>query len=325
MCDAFLMLAQAPEGLSCFLIPRWRPDGEKNALHIQRLKPKLGNRSNASSEIEFAGAWARMVGEPGRGVATIIEMVRHTRLDCAFGGASLIRRAVAEALHFSAQRWTFGRRVVEQPLMQNVLADLCLESEAATALAFRLARSYDENDTVDGAAAFGRVATPVTKYWVTKRETTVVREALECFGGNGYVEEQPMARLFRESPLNSIWEGAGNVQCLDLLRALGREPAALDAFFGELELAADSSREFDSAISDLRAAFRDTATLEVRARRVVERMALALQASLLIRNAPTAVADAFVRSRIAGDSGGALGTLPHDVDFGAIIERSMPA
>lgn len=326
MCDAFLVLAYAPEGISCFLVPRFRPDGSQNPIRFLRLKEKVGNRSNASSEIEFHGAWARMVGEPGRGIATILEMVRHTRLDCTLGGASLIRRCVAEAMNHASGRWAFGRPLAEQPLMRNVLADLALESEAATAMAFRLAALFDRAPTDAAAAALCRGLTPIAKYWVTKRETAVAREALECHGGNGFIEEGPMARLYRESPLNSIWEGAGNVQCLDFLRAARREPEAIEAvfaFLGAHRQGSDSS--YDRALDAAVAAARDAATVEVSARRIVERLALLFQTALLTAHAPPSVAEAFGRSRLGGEHGAALGTLPPDVDFDAIIERSAVA
>lgn len=324
MCDAFLVLAQAPGGLSCFLVPRFLEDGTRNTLAFQRLKSKLGNRSNASSEVIYENTAGWMVGEEGRGVATIIEMVRHTRLDCAVGAASLMRRCVAEAIHHAQHRATFGKRLVDHALMQNVLADLCLESEAATALAFRMARAFDEADGDEQAAAFGRLATPVGKYWATKRESTVAREALECLGGNGYVEEGPMPRLFRESPLNAVWEGAGNVQCLDVLRAMQREPRCVEAFAIELDRARGADRRFDAYADRALAALREVDTLEVRARRVVEQLGLALQAALLLQAGNEAVSDAFIGSRIAGDWGAMLGTLGAGVAYSEIIARSTP-
>ncbi|MEP0547191.1 MAG: isovaleryl-CoA dehydrogenase [Rhodothermales bacterium] len=326
MSDAFLVLAQAEGGLSCFLLPRWTPDGEVNALHFQRLKDKLGNRSNASAEVEFDGAWARLVGEEGRGVATIIEMVRHTRLDCALGSAATLRRAVAEATHHCAHRHVFGKRLIDQPLMQNVLADLCLESEAATALALRLARGFDEAGD-EQQAKFTRLGTAVGKYWVTKRAVAGVAEAMECLGGNGYVEESGMPRLYRDVPVNAIWEGSGNVQCLDVLRAVQRDPETLAAGLAEIRLASGSNPALDAHIDRLDAAFADSHALEARARRLVEGLALALQASLLVRHAPAAVSDAFCAARLGdGFAGGGLafGTLPADTDFRAIIERSRP-
>ncbi len=326
MCDAFLVLAQTNAGLSCFLLPRFTPDGELNSFHIQRLKDKLGNRSNASSEIEFQGAWARMVGEEGRGVRTIIEMVSHTRLDCTIGSTSGMRNAVAQATHHARNRSAFGRRLIEQPLMENVLADLCLESEAATASVMRLARAYDEAAAGDRSAALlQRLATPVLKYWVCKRAPWHAAEALECFGGNGYAEESGMPRLFRESPLMSIWEGSGNVQCLDAMRAMAKSPESCDAFFAEIDKAAGADPRLDHHTEGLRKQLGgDPETLEVRARRVVEGMALAFQASMLVRHGNPAVADAFCASRLAGDWGDAFGTLPASTDFRTIIERSAP-
>ena len=326
MCDAFLVLAQSEGGLSCFLLPRFTPDGERNRIHIQRLKDKLGNRSNASSEVEFRGAWAQMVGEEGRGVPTIIEMVNHTRLDCVIGGAGGMREAVAAAIHHTSQRAAFGKLLIEQPLMKNVLADLAIESEAATIGMMRLARSYDESAAGDqGAIEFRRLANAVLKYWVNKRAPAHAAEALECFGGNGFVEESGMPRLYRESPLNGIWEGSGNVQCLDVLRGMAKNPAALEAFLGEVAEAAGSDERLDAAVEDLKSEFGDIETIESRARRVVERMALVLQASLLLRFGDEAVADAFCASRLAGDSGRAFGTLPAGTDFDRIIARHAVA
>ena len=318
MSDAFLVLAQAPAGLTCFLVPRVLPDGSRNALRLERLKDKLGNRSNASAEIALDGAWARRVGEEGRGVPTIAEMVNHTRLDCVLGSTALMRRAVAEATHHAAHRRAFGRVLVEQPLMANVLADLCVEAEAATALALRLARAYDEGDL-----PFRRLATAVAKYWVCKVTPAHVAEALECLGGNGYVEESGLPRLFRESPLNSIWEGAGNVNCLDVLRAAAKLPESVDAVLAEVELAAGDER-LDRALAALRRELADPEDLESRARLVVERMALLLQASLLLRHAPAEVADAFCATRLAGEGGRAYGTLPRGTDCAAIVERHRP-
>ncbi len=324
MCDAFLTLAQTSKGLSCFLLPRLLPSGARNGFQLQRLKDKLGNRSNASSEVEFHGARARMVGEEGRGVPTIIEMVRHTRLDCAFGSAATMRRAVAEALHHCAHRHAFGKKLLEQPLMQNVLADLCIESEAATALALRLARGFDESPHDEGQRKFTRLSTAVGKYWITRRVVAVVAEALECLGGNGYVEESPLPRLYRDAPLNSIWEGSGNVQCLEMLRAVKKDAATLEMTLQEIRTARGGNRHFDSFTVRLERELSDSTQLETRARRIAELLALALQGSLLIRHAPPEVAEAFCASRLAGDSGLALGTLPAGTDFEAIIERSRP-
>ncbi len=318
MCDAFLVLAQAPGGLTCFLLPRVLPDGERNAFRIERLKDKLGNRSNASAEIRLEEAWAARVGEEGEGVSTIIEMVVHTRLDCVLGSTALMRRAVAEATHHAAHRAAFGRLLSEQPLHQNVLADLCLDSEAATATALRLARSVDEDDY-----AFRRVATAVAKYWICKATPPLVAEALECIGGNGYVEESALPRLYRESPLNSIWEGAGNVNALDLLRAAAREPATIDALLAEIQLAAGADERLDRAAARLRVELGGD-DLEPRARRISELAALCLQGSLLVRHAPAEVSDAFCATRLGGEGGRAYGTLPRGVDCAAIVERHRP-
>jgi len=342
MSDLFLVLAQArspggeAEGLSCFLMPRVLPDGARNAMHIQRLKDKLGNHSNASSEIELHGAWARMVGEPGRGVPTIIEMVGHTRLDCVIGSAAGMRAAVVSATHHVENRMAFGKLLIEQPLMRNVIADLCLEAEATTALAMRLARAYDDaaldvgfgahspEDSSD-AQLFKRLATAVGKYWACKRAPNHAFEAMECLGGSGYVEESGMPRLYREAPLASIWEGSGNVMSLDVLRALVREPRTLEVFMHELRLAQGADPRLDARVAELESQFAgDPATLESRARRVVESMALCLQGSLLVRHAPGAVSDAFCAARLAGDGGLEYGTLPAGTDFETIIARSRP-
>ncbi|HYN35937.1 MAG TPA: acyl-CoA dehydrogenase family protein [Actinomycetota bacterium] len=321
MCDAFLVLAQTDRGLSCFLLPRVLPDGARNAFHIQRLKDKLGNRSNASSEVEFDSAWAVMIGEPGRGVPTIIEMVNHTRLDCILGSTGLMRRATAEAIHHATYRSAFGRRLVEQPLMKNVLADLSIESEAALVTAMRIARSFDESANSEQEKWFRRIATAVSKYWVCKSATWHVAEALECLGGNGYVESSGMPRLYRETPLNSIWEGSGNVNCLDVLRALGREPESFEAWLTEVELAAGQP-DLEIYVGELKKELSDdVGTLETRARSIVERMGTALQASLLLRFGDPEVASAFCRSRLRGERGRAYGTLPPDVDFDSIIDR----
>jgi putative acyl-CoA dehydrogenase len=325
MCDAFLILAQAERGISCFLFPRWTPDGERNRFRLVRLKDKLGNRSNASSEVEFDGAWARLVGEEGAGIRTIIEMVNHTRLDCALGSAAGMRAGTVEAIRHADHRSAFGRALVDQPLMQNVLADLCVESEAATVSALRLARSYD--DSIAGeerAEALKRIANPVLKYWICKREPVHVAECLECLGGNGYVEESGMPRLLRQAPLNSIWEGSGNVQCLDVLRTMATSRGALEAFFAELEEAAGDSR-LDPYTARLRADLAEPADIDARARDLVERMALALQASLLLRFSDSAVAEVFCSSRLGENWGRAFGTLPRGTDFNRVIERHRAA
>jgi putative acyl-CoA dehydrogenase len=323
MCDAFLVLAQAPGGLSCFLLPRVLPDGSRNAFHIQRLKDKLGNRSNASSEIELDGATAWLVGEEGKGVRTIIEMVNHTRLDCIIGSASLMRQAVAQATHHTAHRSAFGRLLSEQPLMINVLADLAIESEATTILMMRLAGALDRSaDTAE--SHFRRLALAVSKYWTCKRAIGVVAEALECHGGNGYVEESILPRLYREAPLNSIWEGSGNVNALDVLRAMDREPESVTAFIAEVEEARGSDPCLDRATAELKKDLSNGARVEAGARRLVERMAVVLEGSLLVRYGDGAVADAFCASRLGGDWGHSFGTLPQGLHLASIVQRHRP-
>jgi putative acyl-CoA dehydrogenase len=325
MCDLFLVLAQTDEGITCFALPRVLPDGSRNAgFQLQRLKDKLGNRANASSEVEFRGALARMVGEPGRGVPTIIEMVNHTRLDCVIGTAGGMRAAVANATWHAAHRSAFGARLIKQPLMLNVLADLAIESEAATVVALRLARAYDEAPADPRADAFKRLATAVSKYHVCKRAPGHAYEALECLGGNGYVEASGMPRLYREAPLASIWEGSGNVMALDVLRALAKSPEALDVFFAEVDEAAGADARLDAFASATRDEFTSHDAIEPRARRIVERMALCLQGSLLVRHAPEAVADAFCAARLQGDAGLNYGTLPPGADAAAIVARHAP-
>ncbi len=317
MSDAFLVLAQAPSGMTCFLLPRWH-DGRRNGFHIQRLKAKLGNRSNASGEVEFASAHARRIGEEGRGVPAIIEMVRHTRLDCVIGSAALIRQALSQAIHHCRHRSAFGKLLIEQPLMQNVLADLALESEAATLLTMRLARAFDQG------GSFARLATAVAKYWICKRAAASVGEALECLGGNGFVEECIMPRLFRESPLNSIWEGSGNVICLDILRAMRKEPESVDSLVAEIRLAKGEDARFDAFAGGLESRLQQEAS-EVEARRLAEDLALALQASLLIRHSPSFVSDAFCRTRLGGEGGRAFGTLPARVESRKVLDRAFSA
>jgi putative acyl-CoA dehydrogenase len=324
MSDAFLMLAQAPSGLSCFLVPRWKPDGTRNAIHIERLKDKLGDRSNASSEIELFRTWGALVGEEGRGVRTIIEMVNHTRLDCVLGSTAIMRQGVVQALWHTHFRHAFGALLDEQPLMANVLADLVLESQAATVAAMRLARAFGADAHDEHEQRLKRLATPIIKYWTCKRAPQHAAEALECLGGAGYVEESDLPRLFRQSPLNGVWEGSGNVICLDVLRAIARDPASLDAFFDEVSIAAGTDRRLDERVEALRKECADLDDIERRARRLVEQLATVFQASLLLRHAPPAVADAFCASRIAGDSGRAFGTLPRGVDLQAIIARGRP-
>ncbi len=318
MCDAFLMLAQAAGGLSCFFVPRFLPDGAPNALHFQRLKDKLGNRSNASSEVELHGACGWMLGEAGRGVPVIIEMVQHTRLDCVTGTAGILRAALTEALHHARCRRAFGAPLLDQPLMRAVLADLALESEAATALALRLARAFDHPDD-SHETLLRRVLTPAAKYWVCKRGPQFTAEAMEVLGGNGYVEDSGLPRLYREAPVNSIWEGSGNVMCLDVLRALARAPEALDALAAEIVPAADPLA--DAALARVRRQLAARPAAEARARPLPDRLVLAVQAALLRRHAPAFVAEAFGASRLAGLSG-AFGALPPSADTRAILERA---
>ena len=323
MCDLFLVLAQAPGGLSCFLVPRVLPDGSRNVFRVQRLKDKLGNRSNASSEPEFDGTVAWLVGPEGRGVRTIIDMVNCTRLDCVMMSAALMRKTLVEAGHHARHRTAFGARLMDQPLMRNVLADLALESEAATTLTLRLAGAADRAVRGDaGEQAFRRIATAVGKYWVTKRGPAFTAEALECLGGNGYVEDSGMPRHYREAPLLSIWEGSGNVNALDVLRALGREPGTADALFAELALAAGADERLDGAVARLKRELAGAG--QAGARRLVELMALALQGALLVRHAPAAVADAFCATRLGGDWGHSFGTLPAAADLDTILARGLP-
>jgi putative acyl-CoA dehydrogenase len=320
MCDAWLVLAQAPGGLSCFFMPRRRTDGSANGMLIQRLKDKLGNRSNASSEVEFEDAQATLLGEEGRGVPMILEMGVYTRLDCAIGTAGLMRQALSQALWNAAQRQAFGKLLKDQPLMKNVLADLALEAEAATALVLRLSRAYDSDDE----KLLRRVLTPAAKFWVCKRGSHFGQEAMEAIGGNGYVEEQVLARIYREMPLNSIWEGAGNVMCLDVLRALRKAPDVIDAVAAELDAAAGRHRAYDAFCASLKDRLQDAAEQESSARRLTQDLALALQASLLARHAPPEVFDAFVLARLGADWTGAFGTLAPNLPFDALIERAMP-
>ncbi|HZC71020.1 MAG TPA: acyl-CoA dehydrogenase family protein [Jatrophihabitans sp.] len=323
MSDLFLTLAQAPGGLSCFLVPRVLPDGARNAFYLQRLKDKLGNRSNASGEVEYDGALGWLVGDEGRGVSTIIEMVNMTRLDCALMAAGGMRVGTAHALHHATHRRAFGKALVDQPAMANVLADLALDSEAATTVVMRIAGAVDRATRGDPTEqAFRRVALAVTKYWLCKRLASHTVEALECLGGNGYVEESGMPRLYREAPLVSIWEGSGNVAALDTLRAMAREPETVEAFFAELDLATGADARYDDALAMLRKQLSDSEEPQFRARRITEQMALLLQAALLLRHGPQPVADAFVASRLAGDWGVAYGTLPPGTDTDAILERA---
>jgi len=324
MNDVFLMLAQAPEGLSCFVVPRVLPDGSRNPFTIVRLKDKLGNRSNASAEIELDGTLARRLGDEGRGVRTIIEMVAATRLDCVLGSAGLMRRATAEAAWHARHRQAFGRTLAEQPAMTNVLADLAVEAEAAIRLGLRLAVAVDRPDD-EHERALRRIGLPLAKFWVCKRTPFQVAEALECLGGNGYVEESGLPLLFRESPLNSIWEGSGNVNALDVLRALRREPAVLDAWLLEVGAVRGEDPRLDTAVTDVLTMLSDLDGMEQRARRLAARMATCLQAALLLRHGDPAVADAFCASRLGGDWAGTFGTLPAGVDVEAIVRRTTPA
>jgi putative acyl-CoA dehydrogenase len=325
MCDAWLVLAYTDAGITCFLMPKVRPDGSLNAIRIQRLKDKLGDWSNASSEVEFLGAWAQRVGGEGRGIATILEMVALTRLDCMIGSASIMRQAVVQALHHAEHRKAFGKRLIEQPLMRNVLADLALESEASTALTFRVARAVDASSRDPMEGAFARIATAIGKYWICKRCPPLVNEAQECLGGAGYVEDTSLPRLYRQAPLNSIWEGSGNIQCLDVLRALAKEPETREAFFGELMSARGEHADLDREIGWLSQAFEDRTTLEVRSRIIVERMALALQAAILLKAGNTAVADTWCRTRLAGEHGINYGTLPASTPIAELIGRARIA
>jgi putative acyl-CoA dehydrogenase len=323
MCDAFLVLAQAPGGLSCFLLPRFLPDGAVNALRFQRLKDKLGNRSNASCEVEFHGAHGWLVGEEGRGVPAIIEMVTCTRLDCAVASAGLMRLAVARAIHHCRHRGAFGKALVEHPLMCHVLADLVLDVEAATALAFRLARSFDHAEE-PRAAAWRRLMTPVTKYWICKIAPPLVAEAMECLGGNGYVEEHGLARLYREAPVNSIWEGSGNVMALDVLRVLQRRPDAAHSVMEELGEAVGGDLQLKAALERVRGLLRDPGLLDVRARTLLEGLALVAAGAILRAHAPTAVADAFITARLAGAPRQTYGQGLEHADARAILARALP-
>lgn len=322
--DAFLVLAYTDRGLSCFLMPRWLDDGSRNRIFIQRLKDKLGNRSNASSEVEFLGARAWMIGAEGRGVPTIIEMVNHTRLDCIIGSAAGMRQATAQAVHHATQRRAFGRLLREQPLMQNVLADICIESEAATTAMLRIARSYDAGTEHETDRHFQRIATAVMKYWVCKRYPMLVAEALECHGGAGYVEESILPRLYREAPVNSVWEGSGNVICLDVLRAIARQPEALHAYLAEVEDGCAADPRLARLRDGIVEALRDLRDAEGSARRLVESLAVLLQGALLVRHAPAAVAEAYCAARVAGGGGIAFGTLPSGIDTDTILDRALP-
>ena len=329
-CDAHLVLAQtdrgSPAGLSCFLLPRWRADGDRNAIAVQRLKDKVGNRSNASSEVEFDGAEGYLVGEIGRGIPTILEMGTHTRLDCAIASAGILRALLTQALHHARERAAFGRKLAEQPLMRNVLADLALESEAATLLALRLARAFDgRHQRNEHEALIARVLTPAAKYWICKRLPAAAAETMEIMGGNGYVEEGPFARFYREAPLNSIWEGSGNVMCLDVLRALGRVPAVREALIEELRAVRGASRAYDAYTAALADDLARPDLAEAQARELTERIALALQAALLLNGSRSDIAEAFCASRLASATWGrTFGTLPVGIDVAPLLERALP-
>ncbi len=325
MSDAFLMLAYTDNGQCCFLVPKWRPDGIRNPIHIQRLKDKLGDRSNASGEVELRAALGWMVGAEGHGVRTILEMVAQTRLDCMLGSAGQMRQAFVQAAHHCSHREAFGARLLEQPLMANVLADLALEAEAALVLALRVARAFEEAARGDTTAElFARLATPIGKYWICKRTPGQVNEAQECLGGNGYIEEFLLPRLVRQAPVNSIWEGPGNVQCLDVLRAMQRSPDSVDALLDELRQSVGCNEAFDTHLQRLQRQLGERDAPELGARRLVEDAALALQASLLLRAGNSEVAEAFCRARLGGDAGLAFGTLPAGLDCNAIIARAWP-
>jgi putative acyl-CoA dehydrogenase len=325
MCDAFLVLAYEEAGLSCFLLPRFAPDGTRNAIRVQRLKDKLGDWSNASSEVEFHGALAWMVGDPARGVATILEMVALTRQDCMIGSCSLMRQGLAQAIHHARHRSAFGKKLIDQPLMQNVLADLALECEAHTALTVRVAKAVDATPRDAKQASFARIATAVGKYWVCKRSPPFVNEAQECLGGAGYVEESILPRLYRQAPLNSIWEGSGNIQCLDVLRALAKDPSTRDALLSELAAAKGGHTLLDAEAARMTVELADTDGLELRSRSVVERLAQALEASVLVRAGNALVSDVFCESRLGSAHGAAFGTLSKKAPLKALIERALPA
>lgn len=322
MSDAFLVLAQAPQGLSCFLLPRWRPDGRRNGLYIQQLKNKLGNRANASAEVEFKCAYAEMLGEPGRGIATILKMVALTRFDCVVGSAALMRQAVTQAIHFARYRAAFGQVLVDQPLMKNVLADLALESEAALALGLRLATALDEAASQPTEKAWLRLATPVAKYWVCKRAPGHVYEAMECLGGQGYVENTVLPRLYREAPVNSIWEGSGNIQCLDVLRVIQESPEALTALLDELKRAQGANRFYDAFLQQVEFLLVRLPQETGLARQLVEKLALALQAALLLQQDNDLIGDAFCQARLQPETGLLYGALPAGIKLREIIDRS---
>ncbi len=323
--DVFLTLAQTEEGVSCFVVPGWLRDGSRNRLQIQRLKDKAGNKSNASSEVEFRGAIAHLIGDPGHGIRTGLEMNHYTRLDFAIGSAGLMRQAVAQAAHHAAHRRAFQRALIDQPIMTNVIADLAIEAEAAAWLAFRFVAALDQERVSESERLIGRIGAPIAKYWNCKRVVAVVAEALECHGGNGFIEDHLMARLYREAPLNGIWEGTGNVICLDVLRSMQRFPGCVPALLDELRLARGADRRFDAALERLESDLAGGVERhEGQARRLVEQLALITSASLLLRYAAPDVADAFIATRLAGQWSGHFGDLPHGIDAGAIARRAVP-
>jgi len=325
MSDAFLVLAQTPLGVSCFLVPRWRPDGTKNPIQVQCLKNKMGNVSNASSETELRGAQGWLVGEEGRGVSAILEMVAMTRFDCMVGSSSQMRQAVAQVTHHCHYRSAFGKKLIDQPLMQNVLSDLIIEQEAATAFSMRLARALDQNEENKHEKHLVRMGTAIGKYWICKRAPGHAYEAMECIGGSGVMEDCIMPRLFRESPINTIWEGSGNVQCLDMLRAMNRNPESLDAFMKEIHFAEGKHLLMDKALSDLKSELENSSNIEYRSRTIVEKMALAFQAATLLQYGNDEVADAFCQARLKNKNNGwVYGTLPDGIDCGSIIQRARP-
>ncbi len=322
--DVFLTLAQTREGVSCFVVVGWLPDGSRNRIQIQRLKDKCGNRSNASSEVEFRGAIAHMIGEPGRGIRTGLEMNHYTRLDFAVGSAGLMRQAVSQAGHHVAHRRAFQKSLIDQPIMANVMGDLALEAEAAAWLAFRFVAALDREEGCESERLLGRIGAPIAKYWVCKRVSAVVVEALECHGGNGFIEDHPMARLYREAPLNGIWEGTGNVICLDVLRSMDRVPDCVPALLDELRVACGVDRRYDAALAGFEAELPDMRRREGQARRMVERIAVLMSAGLLLRHAPHEVADAYVRTRLEGGWAGHFGDLPAGIDAGRLARRAVP-
>ncbi|MGI9295947.1 MAG: isovaleryl-CoA dehydrogenase [Pseudomonadales bacterium] len=324
MCDAFLMLAQAEGGISCFLVPRWRPDGSKNPIQINQLKDKMGNASNASCETDLRGSYGWLIGEEGRGIANILEMVALTRFDCMVGSSAGMRQAVSQITHHCHYRFAFGDKLENQPLMQNVLADLALEAEAAMIMCMRTARALDEAGNNDRDALLVRIATAVGKYWICKRTPAHAYEAMECIGGSALMENSLMPRLYREAPVNSIWEGSGNVQCLDVLRAMQKEPDSLEVFLGEIAEAKGQNKLLDSGLQKLQIELSDGSGLEYRARGVVEKMALAMQAALLIQAGNSTVSDAFCAARLGEESGHVYGMLPKGIDCKALIDRARP-